>query len=183
MSRIYVPSSGPESWRPLLAKDYHWKPGHSAHALAHCWEAAGGLPVEIRSALASVAAYGDLGPLIILPEHKVPLPGGSRASQIDVWVLARCQEGLVSIAVEGEGEGVARPDPRQVECDATPWQGRKASRDRRTPRAAASAPRRPPVPTPAPDGFLNSRGQAIRGHASRHARARIRAQRGILPRY
>jgi len=40
--------------------------------------------------------------LLGIPEHKVPLPGGSRASQNDVWVLAGNAEGLVFIAVEGK---------------------------------------------------------------------------------
>ncbi|MFA7012304.1 MAG: hypothetical protein WC202_05045, partial [Desulfobacterales bacterium] len=37
-----------------------------------------------------------------LPEHKVPLPGGSRSSQNDIWVLARSKGQLISIAVEGK---------------------------------------------------------------------------------
>ena len=49
MSRIYLPSDGPESWRALLADpENHWSPGYSAETLACCWEAAdGGLPKEI----------------------------------------------------------------------------------------------------------------------------------------
>ena len=37
-----------------------------------------------------------------LPEHQVPLPGGSRPSQNDIWVLARSEGDLISIAVEGK---------------------------------------------------------------------------------
>lgn len=36
------------------------------------------------------------------PEHQVPLPGGSRPSQTDVFVLGRNASGLVAIAVEGK---------------------------------------------------------------------------------
>lgn len=40
--------------------------------------------------------------MLAIPEHKVSLPGGSRPSQNDIWVLARSQGQLVSIAVEGK---------------------------------------------------------------------------------
>jgi hypothetical protein len=40
--------------------------------------------------------------LLALPEHQVPLPGGGRPSQNDLWVLARSQTGLISMAVEGK---------------------------------------------------------------------------------
>jgi len=40
--------------------------------------------------------------LIIIPEHQVPLPGGTRPSQNDCWVLARTMNDLVSIAIEGK---------------------------------------------------------------------------------
>jgi hypothetical protein len=37
-----------------------------------------------------------------VPEHKVPLPGGTRPSQTDLWVLGHTEAGLVSIAVEAK---------------------------------------------------------------------------------
>jgi len=40
--------------------------------------------------------------LLIFPEWKVSLPGGSRSSQNDIWVLAKSQPDLISIAVEGK---------------------------------------------------------------------------------
>jgi hypothetical protein len=43
-----------------------------------------------------------LEPLLIVPEYRIPLPGGKRASQTDVLVLARGATGLVTIAVEGK---------------------------------------------------------------------------------
>ncbi len=36
------------------------------------------------------------------PEHKVPLPGGSRPSQNDVFVLGKGEGELISITVEGK---------------------------------------------------------------------------------
>nr|WP_320041960.1 hypothetical protein [uncultured Desulfobacter sp.] len=40
-------------------------------------------------------------PLFIIPEHKVPLPGGAAASQNDIWVLGKTDTHLVSFTVEG----------------------------------------------------------------------------------
>jgi hypothetical protein len=49
MTRIYLPSKGPDSWRVLLADpEGQWRPGFSAMTLACCWEsAAGQLPPVI----------------------------------------------------------------------------------------------------------------------------------------
>lgn len=104
---IYVPANGPEDWQALLADPRkHWRTGYSAKCFAHCWEAAGGFPPEVSKALADSgqAELLALEPLVILPEHKVPLPGGKTESQNDAWVLARNESGLVSIAVEGKVE-------------------------------------------------------------------------------
>ena len=48
------------------------------------------------------ASLRDLTPLLSIPEFKVPLPGGVRPSQNDLFVLARGTNGLVSIMVEGK---------------------------------------------------------------------------------
>jgi hypothetical protein len=104
--RIYVPASGAEAWKPLLASpERHWRAGFSAYAMAHCWHAAeelDGLPGEIRELLEQSPELAALEPLLVIPEHKVALPGGRAASQNDVWLLARAARGLVSIAVEGK---------------------------------------------------------------------------------
>jgi hypothetical protein len=103
MSRVYVPSSGPRSWQALLADPVkHWARGYSARTLANAWEDQAGFPPEIVAILQQQAALTDAEPLLIFPEWKVPLPGGSRPSQNDVWVLARSSAGTISIAVEGK---------------------------------------------------------------------------------
>jgi len=105
MTRIFVPSKGPDDWRNLLAEpDKHWAHGYSAQALAHCWEEAKGFPLEIRRILSQHYALDPIEPLLIFPEWKVGLVGGAHPSQNDVWVLAKSQNGLVSIAVEGKVE-------------------------------------------------------------------------------
>ena len=102
-ARVLVPAESAEDWRRLLAEpDKHWRRGYSAHAIAHCWQDADGFPEEIAAVLSRCPRFEDLELLIAIPEHQVPLPGGQRPSQNDVWALARGPHGLVSIAVEGK---------------------------------------------------------------------------------
>jgi len=102
---FYIPTNGPSSWQALLGDPVkHWKTGRSARTLAYCWESANGFPPEV-SAVLDDSTYGDLHDLefvVGFPEHEVPLPGGRRPSQTDVFVLATGSAGLVSIAVEGK---------------------------------------------------------------------------------
>ena len=105
--RIFVPTDSYRDWQRLLASpDRHWKPGYSAMTLARSWEAAGasGFPPEVKATLESAQApkMTGLELLFATPEFKVPLPGGERASQTDLFALARGPRGLVAIAVEGK---------------------------------------------------------------------------------
>jgi len=101
MSRILVPSAGPESWQALLAKpELHWATGYSARTVAHSWEAAAGLPPEVGALLTPV--FGPVDLLFAIPERKTPLPGGRRESQSDVFALVRHAEGLVACTIEGK---------------------------------------------------------------------------------
>jgi hypothetical protein len=124
VARFLIPTTGPDSWRALLAEpDKHWKPGRSAWLLAHRWESAEGFPDEIGSALASsdAAALQGMEFLIGLPEWKTPLPGGSRPSQTDLLVLARNGTGsLVIIGVEGKVDEPFGPTVNEWEAEATP---------------------------------------------------------------
>ncbi len=104
--RVYVPTSGPTSWKQLLAQpDLHWKEGHSAMCVAQAWEHHGDcLPPEVSRALSDsgLVVFKDLDLLLAIPEYQVALPGGSRSSQTDVFALAGNDAGLVAIAVEGK---------------------------------------------------------------------------------
>ncbi len=103
MSKILVPACSVDDWRRLLVDpDKQWKTGYSACALAYRWQEAGEIPCEILEALSMVPAFEALETLLVIPEHKVSLPGGNRPSQSDVWALARSKDSLVSIAVEGK---------------------------------------------------------------------------------
>lgn len=101
MAAIYLPSGGPQSWQRLLAEpERHWKPGYSAHCLAHAWEAADGLPPEIARLFS--AAEGSAELLLALPEHQVPLPGGLTKSQSDVFALLRTGDKTCAATIEGK---------------------------------------------------------------------------------
>lgn len=103
MSNIYIPCTGPEKWREFLADpELHWRTGYSAKTLAYSWSEAEGFPDEVSAVLRSSPQFHEIELLLAIPEHRVPLKGGARPSQNDVWVLARAGCELVSIAVEGK---------------------------------------------------------------------------------
>ena len=105
MARILIPARSPEDWKTYLAQPKrHWKKGYSAWALAHCWHRPKGFPEEVSKVFlgSGMKVFEGLEPLLILPEHRVSLPGGSRPSQSDIWVLGRSGNDLVSITVEGK---------------------------------------------------------------------------------
>jgi len=98
-----IPATSPEQWKNFLAEpDKHWKRGYSAKTLAYCWQEAEGFPESVKRVLSQKPVFRDLEMLFAIPEHQVPLQGGSRSSQNDIWILAGNNEGLVSIAVEGK---------------------------------------------------------------------------------
>lgn len=100
---ILVPATSLDDWKRLLASpDKHWKEGYSAHALATRWQKSPGFPPEISALLATNDLTSGAALLLAIPEHHVPLSGGGRASQTDLWALARTAHGLLSIAVEGK---------------------------------------------------------------------------------
>ena len=103
MTKILIPANSPEDWKQFLAEpDKQWKTGYSARSLAYCWQEAGEIPADVQAVLAQSPSLKNLKTIFAVPEHKVPLPGGSRASQNDIWVLAETRNNLVSIAVEGK---------------------------------------------------------------------------------
>lgn len=119
MSRILVPSTGAENWRAFLAKpDLHWAVGYSARTLAHAWEAASGLPPEIAAILNPV--FGTVEPLVTMPEHKTPLPGGSRESQSDVFTLLRHVGGTIACTIEGKVNEPFGPTVARQMANASP---------------------------------------------------------------
>ncbi len=127
MRKIYVPSGGVEDWRKFLAEpDKQWRTGYSAKSLAYSWEEADGFPREVQAVFeeSEFEELRDIEPLLVVPEHQVPLPPkNGRSSQNDVFVLAKSMDQLVSITVEGK---VSEPFGQTVaDWMATPSEGKK----------------------------------------------------------
>lgn len=70
--------------------------------MAHAWEAADGWPHEVQVALKAVPALSEFRPVLGLPELKTALPGGSRASQTDLMMLASAGHRSMMMGVEGK---------------------------------------------------------------------------------
>jgi hypothetical protein len=101
--KFYMPTIEADDWKKQLADpEKQWRAGYSAYALAHAWEDASNFPPEVQ-AIFSGTIFDECVPLLGLPEHKVKMPAKGRASQNDLFVVARTtQSQLVSIMVEGK---------------------------------------------------------------------------------
>jgi hypothetical protein len=107
MNKIYVPTKTPEDWKALLAEpNKQWKDNYSAKELACCWEKANGFPESVKKTFnnSGIAIFEKAELLFAFPEYKVPLPGGERSSQNDIYVIAKGDGNLISIMVEGKVE-------------------------------------------------------------------------------
>lgn len=108
MSKFYIPANNPEDWKPLLADpDKQWKTGYSAKALAYCWQEAHGFPAEVKRVFknSGIDLFQDIQMLLAFPEYTVPLmPYRSRPAQNDIFILAKGNNQLISIAVEGKAD-------------------------------------------------------------------------------
>ena len=106
MNPFYIPTSSPSDWRKLLASpETQWRSGYSAKELAESWEKANGFPPEFRRLFEDSENSSLKNPelLLAIPEYKVPLPGGGAASQNDLFVLARTEDGSLAVMmVEGK---------------------------------------------------------------------------------
>lgn len=101
---FYLSTTKPEDWRTKLAKpETQWRDGFSAKELADAWQGANGFPSIIKNNLLnSSLVKNDIKFIQGIPEYKVDLPGGKRASQTDLFVLARFDDENVVIMVEGK---------------------------------------------------------------------------------
>jgi hypothetical protein len=106
MNHIYVPTSGVDNWRKLLADpEKHWRIGFSARTLAYAWESAAGFPPEIQDLFSrSDQPFQNVELLLAIPEHQVLMPPfGRHPSQNDLFVLAKdSRNGLMAMMVEGK---------------------------------------------------------------------------------
>lgn len=130
MPRVLSFTTGPSDWQRLLADPVkHWRTGYSARTFAHCWEAADGFPPEVAQVIhrSEDPLFADLVPLLAVPEFTVPLPGGTRASQNDLFVLARSRSGPVSIMVEGKVNESFGPTLDEWSGEASPGKKQRLS--------------------------------------------------------
>ncbi|MBU3198260.1 hypothetical protein LL037_21190 [Clostridium estertheticum] len=101
---IYIQTKSKEDWKQFLAEpDKQWKDGYSAKSLATCWQGANGIPKKVKQVFANTHCIElkDVEMLFGIPEYKVVLPRG-RASQNDLFVLARTNKEIFPIMVEGK---------------------------------------------------------------------------------
>ena len=104
---FYAPLTKPEDWQQFLADpEKHWRDEFSAKSLAFAWQNAQGFPLKVKSVFdkSVIKQVHSIELLMGFPEYKVPLPGGARASQNDIFLLCRNEDGLLSIMVEGKVE-------------------------------------------------------------------------------
>jgi hypothetical protein len=106
MSRLHIATRGLCNWRERLARpDRQWKRGFSAFEAAVSWELAAtnksGLPVPIDK-LFRENNYDQPILIFAVAEHKVDLPGGTAASQSDVWAVVKTTAGILSLTVEAK---------------------------------------------------------------------------------
>lgn len=107
--KYFGPLADMEGWRLLLADpDKHWKDEYSAKELAKAWAGCDRFPRKVERIL-SQSGF-ELTPLFGFPEYKINLPGGTRPSQTDLYVLAQDHEGgLFPIMVEGKAKETFGP--------------------------------------------------------------------------
>lgn len=106
MTKFFIPANNPEDWKSLLAEpDKHWETGYSAKSLAYCWQEANNFPKSVRKVFrnSGIELFQNIKLLLVFPEYKVPLPPRrSRPSQNDIFILAKGDNQLISITVEGK---------------------------------------------------------------------------------
>jgi hypothetical protein len=118
---ILIPTKSAEDWQAFLADPGHWRTGRSAKTLAYCWEEARGFPACVKKAFeaSGLPHLKAVELLLAMPEHKVALPGGSRASQSDIFALARSSEGLIAMMIEGKVDETFGPLVSEWSVDAS----------------------------------------------------------------
>jgi len=95
--------SDESKWKKGLADPKHWKINFSAERLATTWRARPtDFPDKVTSVFNSNKLFAGAEFVMGLPEHKVPLRAGGRASQNDIWLLAKVANDFASVAVEGK---------------------------------------------------------------------------------
>lgn len=123
MGNFYIQTVNATTWKSQLAHpEKQWKQGYSAYELAHHWERANGFPPAVLTVLKQQFEKIEL--LYGFPEYEVALPGGRTNSQNDLYILAKSEEHLIPIMIEGK---VNEPFGETVEkwLGPSPSEGKK----------------------------------------------------------
>ncbi len=102
---FFIKASNPLDWKSKLAEpEKHWKNGFSAKALADSWMNAKGFPKSVKDVLnkSPYPIFNNIEFLFGIVEHEVALADRFHPSQNDLFVLAKSNNKLVSITVEGK---------------------------------------------------------------------------------
>jgi hypothetical protein len=97
------PFGTPHDARAFLADPIRqWRPDHSAMELATSWVGANGFPASVEGVLRTSETYAGCELIEGFFEREVKLHTPGRASQTDLLLLVRLQDGLGVVAVEGK---------------------------------------------------------------------------------
>lgn len=105
MQTYFMPCTDEENWRTLLADpEKHWKAGYSSFELAHAWMKMKQFPDMIQESFrkSNDSILINASILFAFPEYKVELDNGRAPSQNDLYVLAKSNDELMTIMVEGK---------------------------------------------------------------------------------
>lgn len=101
----FIPAESISDWRKLLAEpDKQWKEGFSAYETAMLWHNADGFPQPVKKVFSNTPfpIFKDIEILFAFPEYQVYLDTKKRPSQNDIFIIAKGNHELISIAVEAK---------------------------------------------------------------------------------
>lgn len=101
--RLHVPMLCPTDVIAHLGQGRsHWKVGRSAHALAHVWFRANGLPARVADVLQAQPHLAEAKLIEGFFERETDLGDGAKPSQTDLLALIELDDRLAVLAVEGK---------------------------------------------------------------------------------
>lgn len=101
--RIHVPLLSPESIKPHLGAEHHWKEGRSAKLLIDQWWAANDLPASIKGLLNQASEWRNAELVDAFAERKTSLDDGRPSHpQSDLIAIVGIENRLVILAIEAK---------------------------------------------------------------------------------
>lgn len=101
--RIHVPLLSPESIKPHLGAEHHWKEGRSAKLLIDQWWAANDLPASIKGLLNQASEWRNAELVDAFAERKTSLDDGRPSHpQSDLIAIVGIENRLGILAIEAK---------------------------------------------------------------------------------